>query len=120
MKLKKKEFFLLSLLLLVCVGVGLWFYWPRTGHTTAIITVDSKEFRRIDLQNAPDQTFSIVKETGKPVSFEILDGKIRFIEVTCPDHICEQAGWCEKPGDRAVCMPNRTTLICYADEELED
>lgn len=119
MKLKKQEVFLISLLLLICVGFGVWFYRPKSGDTTAVITVDSKEFRRIDLQNAPDQTFSIYDKTGKPVSFEISEGKIRFINVTCPDHVCEQAGWCEKPGDRAVCMPNRTTLICYADDELE-
>lgn len=83
-----------------------------------MISVDGAEFRRISLAEADDGIFSIEPETGKPVSFEVKDHAIRFVEVTCPDHVCEKAGWCDAPGERAVCMPNRTTLICYRKNEL--
>ena len=38
-----------------------------------------------------------------------------LLGVLSPIHImlCEQTGWCQNPGDRAVCLPNRTSLICY-------
>ncbi len=119
MKLKKQELILILIMLLACVGFGVWLYRPRTGHTIAVITVNAKEYRRIDLETAPDEQFSILEGTGKPISFEVQGGKIRFVNVTCPDHICEKAGWCENPGDRAVCLPNRTTLVCYDAKDLK-
>ena len=82
------------------------------------ITVDGKEIERIPLSQAENKTFSIQGKTGKPVSFEIQDQAIRFIQVDCPDHLCEKAGWCKEPGQRAICMPNRTALICYSSKEL--
>ena len=119
MKMKKIEWIILAAVVAVCAGLALFFYWPRSGDTVAVVSVDGTALYRIDLsRTARPYTFRIEEETGRPVSFEVLDGKIRFVNVTCPDHICEKAGWCESPGDRAVCMPNRTTLVCYERGEL--
>ncbi|MGI5966243.1 MULTISPECIES: NusG domain II-containing protein [Anaerotruncus] len=115
MKIRKFEIVLIAALLVACAAWGFYLYRPRGGDTIAVITADSQEVRRIDLAHAKDEVFTL---KGKPVSFEVLDGKIRFVNVTCPDHICEKAGWCESPGDRAVCMPNRVTLVCYPRDEL--
>ena len=119
MKLKKWEFAVLAALLAVCAGLAWWFYMPRSGDTIAVISVDGQERYRVDLSSDWEPfTFSIEGQTGKPVSFEVRDHQIRFVQVTCPDHLCEKAGWCRQPNDRAVCMPNRTILICYARGEL--
>lgn len=116
---RRVEWAALILAVVICAAVGFYLYRPREGRTVAVISVDGTEIRRIDLAQAENGVFSIREETGKPVSFEVLDGAIRFVNVTCPDHVCEKAGWCDGPGQRAVCMPNRTTLICYAANELE-
>ena len=118
MKIRRLEIAVVALLLAVAAGFAVWLYRPKEGETIAVISVDGAEWMRLDLENEPDRLFSIEAETGKPVSFEIKDHRIRFCEVDCPDHICEKAGWCDSPGDRAVCMPNRTALICYARDEV--
>lgn len=120
MKLKKVEWIILAAVLAVCAGMALFFYWPRGGETVAVVSVDGTERYRVDLSRREAYTFRIEDATGKPVSFEVAEGRIRFVDVTCPDHICERTGWCGAPGERAVCMPNRTALVCYARGELPD
>lgn len=115
---RRIEWAVLALILAACAAAGLYLYRPRDGRAVAVISVDGTEIRRVELAAAEDGVFSIQEETGKPVSFEIRDGAIRFINVTCPDHVCEKAGWCSAPGQRAVCMPNRTALICYEAGEV--
>ena len=119
MKMKKIEWIILAAVVAVCAGLALFFYWPRSGDTVAVVSVDGTALYRIDLsRTARPYTIRIEEETGTPVSFEVADGRVRFVEVTCPDHICERTGWCGAPGERAVCMPNRTALVCYARGEL--
>lgn len=104
--------------MLILLVAAFFLYAPRDGNAVAVISVDGEELRRIDLAHAENETFSIAKSSGKPVSFQVENGAIRFVQVDCPDHLCEKSGWCDAPGERAVCMPNRTTLICYNSEEL--
>lgn len=113
--MKKREWIIVAVLLAVCIAAAFFLYRPKqaTNGVVAVISVDGEELRRIDLSSDDAYTFRIEEETGKPVSFEVQDGRIRFVDVTCPDHLCEQTGWCQNPGDRAVCLPNRTSLICY-------
>ena len=121
MKSKRMEIGIIVAVAVVCIIAALILYLPKSdgGDVVASISVDGTERYRVDLSENTDAfTYRIENDTGKPVSFEITGQKIRFIDVTCPDHVCEKAGWCERPGDRAVCMPNRTTLICYARSEL--
>ena len=45
-----------------------------------------------------------------PVSFELWEHQIRFIEVDCPDKLCEGFGFIGMPSQTAVCMPNRVSV----------
>lgn len=118
-KQQKLQWLVLALILAVCAVAALVLYWPRepAEGTVAVISVDGTDYRSIPLWSAKDELFSIQADTGKPVSFEIKDHAIRFVQVTCPDHVCEKAGWCDSPGERAVCLPNRTALVCYDKNE---
>ncbi|MFQ8832356.1 MAG: NusG domain II-containing protein [Ruthenibacterium lactatiformans] len=51
-----------------------------------------------------DGTYEI-SEGKLPVTLEVSEGRIRFINSRCPDHICEGYGWLSKEHDQAVCMP---------------
>lgn len=114
MKMKKTEWIILAAVVAVCAGLALFFYWPRSGDTVAVVSVDGTEFCRIDLsRTARPYTFRIEEETGRPVSFEVADGRVRFVEVTCPDHICERTGWCGAPASGGLhAQPHRPRLLC--------
>ncbi len=74
--------------------------------------------KTIDLSTAENQTFSI---DGKPdVVFEIKDGSIGFIESSCKDKLCIKAGFLDKDGEIAVCLPNKMVLRVESSEDEND
>lgn len=109
--------------LLLWLGVGvllaaslLWLAWqtqPREQgpQLVATISVGEQEVRRIDLAAAGDQEFSILDETGLPITFQIRDHAIRFLESDCPDKICINTGFLRDDLAVACCLPNQTTLF---------
>ena len=111
---------LLILLAVAVLALAGWFFWQGSldpaGQNLAVIALDGVEIRRIDLQKEPDGRFSLQEQYGVPVSFEVKDGAIRFVDVDCPDHICENTGWVSLEGQTAVCMPNRTALSVYGQQ----
>ena len=115
--LKKRD--LLILLAVFLLAAAAWLFWRATASSEqnlAVITLDGAEIRRIDLETEPDGVFSLQQEYGVPVSFEVKEGAIRFVEVDCPDHICEDEGFVSLEGQTAVCMPNRVALSIYGSE----
>mgnify|MGYP007120182162 CR=1 FL=1 len=69
MKMKKIEWIILAAVVAVCAGLALFFYWPRSGDTVAVVSVDGTALYRIDLsRTARPYTFRIEEETGRPVS----------------------------------------------------
>lgn len=115
--LKKRD--LLILLAVFLLAAAAWLFWRATASSEqnlAVITLDGAEIRRIDLETEPDGVFSLQQEYGVPVSFEVKEGAIRFVNVDCPDHICEDEGFVSLEGQTAVCMPNRVALSIYGSE----
>lgn len=114
--------------LLLWLGVGallaaslLWLAWqarPREQgpQLIATISVGDQEVRRIDLAAAGDQEFSILDETGLPITFQIRDHAIRFLESDCPDKICINTGFLRDDLGVACCLPNQTTLFVSLEE----
>ncbi|MCI9405926.1 MAG: NusG domain II-containing protein [Oscillospiraceae bacterium] len=118
-QLKKTDWAIIGVLLVLAVGSWLFYrisYQPPKEQNLAVIMVDGKEWMQLNLLEEADRTFSLKESCGIPVSFQIKDHKIRFIEVDCPDHICENAGFLSMEGQTAVCMPNRVSLSIYGDE----
>ncbi|MDD3193949.1 MAG: NusG domain II-containing protein [Oscillospiraceae bacterium] len=117
--LKKKDWIIIGGLLLLAGCCWLFYhftYQPPQGQNLAVISVDGQEVLRLNLLEELDRTFSLEQDYGVPVSFQIQDHRIRFVDVTCPDHICENAGFLSMEGQSAVCMPNRTSLSIYGEE----
>ncbi|WP_040195987.1 NusG domain II-containing protein [Candidatus Soleaferrea massiliensis] len=87
-----------------------------SGQTYAVVTVDGEEALRVNLsEERQPYTLSLYDE-GVPVKFEVKDHKIRFIEVQCPDKICENTGFIGSDMQTAVCMPNKTVLTVHTEE----
>ena len=98
---KKKDLFLLGALLLVAAGIAL-FYLLRPAGARAIVTINGAESQEIDLSK--DGIYQI-EGAALPVTLEVCEGKIRFINSQCPDHLCEGFGYLDSEGEYAICMP---------------
>lgn len=90
---------------------------PRGPHLVAVVTVENREVVSIDLEKEEDREFSILEETGLPITFQIRDHAIRFLESDCPDKICIHTGFLKNDLDVASCLPNRTTLFVTVSED---
>ncbi len=111
-KLGKTNTIALAAVALVVAAGFLLLWWQGRSPSGAYvhIWVGGQPYRTIELANATPGVFSIEQDTGRPVSFEIKDNRIRFINVTCPDHLCEQVGFVHTEGQTAICMPNQVVL----------
>ena len=50
-----------------------------------------------------------------PVTLEVTDGKIHFINSQCPDHLCEHFGLLSEPFEYAICLPARASVQIVED-----
>ncbi len=79
--------------------------FARGGAYYADIYYDNNRVLTSNLSNETDGIYPIADAPN--VFYEVREGKIRFYESDCPDQICVKAGWLERDGDMAACLPNR-------------
>ena len=86
------------------------FYLKNNIETPAQaeIIFQGESTKIIDL-NKESMTFSI--DPLPQVEFTLKDGEIAFTKSNCPDQICVQTGWLNRPGQFAACMPNEVLLL---------
>lgn len=99
--MKKNILFALAVILLAGV-IAVTRVMTRTEGATARVEITDAETITLPLDK--DGTYEI-SEGKLPVTLEVSEGRIRFINSRCPDHICEGYGWLSKEHDQAVCMP---------------
>lgn len=96
---------LIIIAVVLIVGVGLIAFMPKGEGKTAVIRVDGKEYKQIDLTNKSRQEISV---NGVVIISE--NGEIYVSDSTCPDKICVRAGHLKNEGQSAVCAPNRVSV----------
>ncbi|MDF2566962.1 MAG: hypothetical protein K0R90_418 [Oscillospiraceae bacterium] len=112
-EMKKRAFFkkkdLLYILILLIISLLLFMMMKisqqKAGETVAEIYYDGQLVKTIDLSNAKNQQFHLEQQTN--VSFEIKNGKIRFVNTICKDKLCEKVGFIGESNQVAVCLPNK-------------
>ena len=106
---------LIIVLAVLLLGCGVLFF--RRGGTEGLyaeVTVQGEKVLEIPLgEKEGPATWSLQEEFGVPVTLERDGERIRFVDVDCPDHICEKTGWISMAYQSAVCMPNRTVVTVY-------
>lgn len=105
--IKPKEIIVVAVILAICIIIIIALKTREVGNT-AQISYGGTIVKVIDLTNASDQIF--VFEQNPNVQFNIKNHEISFVNVNCPDKLCENVGYISKPGEIAICMPNKTTL----------
>ena len=113
---------LTAVLALVLVLVALWrFAVPKAQQDlVAVVTVDGVKQVEIPLYEVKDVTRLSLEEYGIPANLEMDHNRIRFVDVQCPDHLCEKSGWLVENHQSAVCMPNKTVVSVYKVNEVSD
>jgi Uncharacterized protein conserved in bacteria len=116
-----------DIILILCIALiaGLIFFLNNSSsaidsnHLTAEVVRDGKLIRSIDLNEVENPEYITFNEGIKQVIL-VEKGRIRFLESDCQDEICVNAGWLTKIGDKAVCIPAKTTLTIVGDPKQID
>lgn len=108
----------------IIIGVSLLFLFlllyfmhnkENTSGAVACISADGNIVAMIALDTAADGRLSYSEIPS--AQFEIQNHQIRFIESECPDKLCERTGWISRPGEAAICLPNRIVIRIEGDRQ---
>jgi hypothetical protein len=103
----------LLLVLLFVSLFGIVFVNDVLPHATEVsIEVEGKVMYRYPL-NA-DRSVKVEGPHGH-LTVEIKDKKVRVIEASCPNRLCENQGWISRGG--IVCLPSRISVVVGGSEK---
>ena len=101
-----------AIALVAATWAGLHLF-PKNGQDLVVIVkVDGREVARVRASSHELATISVHLKGGTAV-IQYGQGKARVLPDPggfCPDGICWKTGWISRPGQSAVCVPNRMTL----------
>ncbi len=108
---KKQSTWIVLSLLLLLAAVGAWIALRAFGGgSTARITLDGREIRRIDL-SAVTEPYEFDVESAAGVNrVRVEPGRISVISADCPDGVCVAHGPISKSGSPIVCLPHRLVI----------
>lgn len=134
MPMLKKGDVLLVLLIVFCISLGavvndgnnteslaIWnnINNPGKGDVIAVVRKDGKAIKTINLTKLKKR--ETIKVSGQYIDTIVVDNKrICFSSTDCPDKKCVEAGWLSKPGQVAICLPNRTSISLSSVNTKED
>lgn len=95
--------FLPEIILGASVGKGF-------SNTYAEITVSGELYRTIPLsKNKGEEIIKLETKYGTNL-IKINNNKIGIIEADCPDQVCMNPEYIEKPGESLVCLPHKVMI----------
>ncbi len=115
--IKRSDVFVIFLTLLLVFTSWVLFLKSPKQLPVAVITVDGKVEKEIDLTLQEDCIITL--KTDPVVTLEVKDHKIRFIDSECPDGTCEKMGFLSSAGHTAACIPAKVIVTVEGLNESE-
>lgn len=110
---KKLDFVIIAILMLlsflpeIILGASIG---KGYSNTYAEITVSGELYKTMPLsENKGEEIIEIKTKEGINI-ISIKDNKIGIIESDCPDKVCMNPAYIEKPGQSLVCLPHRVMI----------
>lgn len=83
----------------------------------AVVSRDGTPIQTIDLTNVSEPSTLLLEDARGNNLVEVDRGRIRVTEADCPDKICAQTGWIERPGQVIACVPHGLTITVEREGE---
>ena len=116
---KNTTIFIISILLLICIGFlikGL--YFGKSG-ATALIEQDGQTICELNLDK--DTELILDSENGGSNTITVKDGKIAVTAANCPDLVCVHTGSISHTGEVIACLPHKLiiTISDHSEDQLD-
>ncbi|WP_265945523.1 NusG domain II-containing protein [Dechloromonas sp. A34] len=89
------------------VGVSVPLFWQGGMADRAIIRQEGKVFAEVDLRTK--QKFEVSGPLGTTL-IAVEPGRARVVSDPGPRQYCVRQGWLMRPGEIAICAPNRVSV----------
>lgn len=111
--MSKSDLLYLFIFILISIAVLFLVLLFNDGKGTEIIIEAKdtviKEIPIKEYKNNKSKIYYIEGEIGIS-KVEVKDGKVRMLESPCPNKICVDTNWIEKPGEIIACIPNKIII----------
>ena len=114
--MKKNDFILIAVLLLVAVAGFALFKALQFGGDTAVVLIGGEEYMRFPLSVNREETIETAQGTNVLV---ISDGKAYVREADCPDGICAAHRPIANVGETITCLPHKVVVKIVSDGAVE-
>ncbi len=92
---------ILAILLISLTGWA--FALPKDAGAIVDLYIGDSLSGSYDLNN--DRMITVEGKNGIINTIEILNGRVRMNDATCPNRICVECGWIDKNGESICCAP---------------
>lgn len=99
--------FLLSLLAGLAIWALAWNTWGQGSADRVLIRSQGQPFAELNLK--VPQRIRVPGPLGE-TEIEIHQGVVRVARDPSPRQLCVHQGWLSKPGQIAICLPNRVSI----------
>lgn len=118
MRKTRNDFIFIGAVVLLCVFVGLAFYFFRADGDSVRVSVDGEIYGEFSLNE--NRTVQIISEGGYNV-LVIENGRAYVESASCPDGICAAHKPISRDGESIVCLPNKVVItVNVGDDEAPD
>jgi len=112
--MRKKDLILVSVLI---IG-GLVFYFIQQNNSSNLYAQITHGSTVAKLNINENGAFSLPELPR--VIFEVRNNRVAFVFSDCPDQLCVNAGFLNRAGQMAACLPNGLILSVHSYETSED
>jgi hypothetical protein len=113
--MNKNDYTLVIVTLFISLVVALILKQPN-NPTVVNVYYENKVIKTASLKE--DSTFVVDGKLGK-VTIEIKDSKVRIIDETSPNNICQKQGHISKVKEQLICLPNKIIVTIDGETELD-
>lgn len=111
-----KKHITLTDMLVISIGLGLvgmltvsqW----QAPHQASFVIVHNSNGKQLRIPLQDNHHYAIPGRLGNS-QLEVSDGKIRFIQSPCSQHLCIHTGWLKESGEAAACLPNGISMVLH-------
>ena len=108
--MKRGDVLVLALVAAIALGGLAFIHFSRPDEGVIVIQVEGEDRYVFPLyEPGRDELLEVQGRVGS-VFVQLGDGRVRVINVDCPDKLCEAVGWVSTPGRPIACLPNRVTV----------
>lgn len=126
--MKKWDKMIIALLLVISFLPYLWFKVVLAGDAESVyayVTVDGKFYKKIPLTGQVQAKEYVIHSKNGINTIVVENEGIRVKDADCADHLCEEFGVADRPGQVIVCLPHLIYIEIKGEageeaEEMED